>query len=90
MENENKELTNENKPKWLSDAECLNPQFVIGEFFETYTLDQLDNKLWSLLVTALSADNGDYQTGLERAGLLYMHEHLMRLVEASYFAKNPR
>ncbi len=68
----------------LSREQQQNPLTVLEEFFSNYHLPDIRECLWEWLAAALSSDNGTYQTGRARGGLLFLYENMGALAEAAF------
>ncbi len=68
----------------LSEAQQKDPVRVLEEFFSVYHLSQAKDIATDLFHVAVSTENYQFGTPLERAGAVSFHEHLHLLLEAAY------
>lgn len=68
----------------LSPNEIKDPRLVVAEFFMTYHLKDVREDLWEWLSAGLTSSNEYFNTGRDRANLIFLYENLEKLVEASY------
>lgn len=70
----------EMKPRKLSIDEIEHPEKVIEEFFQFAHLPQVRWYMWEELKTLVTGSFGNLK-GKEKAGLIYFHEQMEKLVE---------
>lgn len=75
------------EPQLLSEMQCKDPLSVLAEFFSVYRLSQAKAIGTDLFHVAISTENYQFGTALERAGAVSFHEHLQLLLEAAYMLK---
>jgi hypothetical protein len=73
-----------NAPQLLSEMQRKEPLQVLEDFFSVYHLSQAKDIATDLFHVAVSTENYQFGTPLERAGVVSFHEHLHLLLEAAY------
>ena len=79
-------------PRELTEEEIINPQLVLGEFFDNYHLPEARELHWDFLTSLVIGDyhNQDISTKL---GFALFYKQLGRLIEAAhliYITKDAR
>ena len=68
----------------LSPDEINDPRLVVAEFFMNYHLKDVREDLWEWLSAGLTSSNEYFNTGMDRANLIFLYENLEKLVEANF------
>ncbi len=71
------------KPFWLNKEEIDQPQDVLQQFFETYSLPVCRTNLWELLTGFMNSEQADDMDRNERSDMLYFYRGLSELIEVS-------
>jgi hypothetical protein len=67
----------------LDEKERENPRQVIVDFFENFSIEDFNEASWNWLTTAMTRSPSLYDSALERGNLLFLYEHLHKLLAAN-------
>ena len=82
--------TANNHPEWyntplrLNDQERSDPVLVLGEFFQSYHLNDVREVLWGWTVAVVSSPGSISIDPLERSNHFFFYEKIEQLIEACW------
>lgn len=74
----------------LSPEEIENPFLSIEHLFEEMDLSTIKQILWEFLKAAVTSNHNKYLSKRDRREILYLYEHLERLLEAAHLINEGR